>query len=140
MTLDDEQEKIAREKLAKSGSDKKEEKKASQTKATKKVAKSKSEEKISKADLEKQKRLEAIKAERASRAVDKAKVSDSTLLGSNVDLLDKDAIKQDIEEKQNTTGKDFAIIMNTTLWVIIHDWGMMTVFFIEMFMMLMDGF
>ena len=88
MTLDDAQEKAAREALGKSTDKSADEKKAAPKKANSKAKAAKP----SKEDEARAKRLEAVKAERAARAAQKAAKADEGLLGSNVDLIDQDKI------------------------------------------------
>ena len=94
MPLNDAQEKKAREELGKDA--KKEEKK---TAAKKTSAAAKKSDKPSKEEEAKKKRLEAVKAEQAARAAERAAQTDSSLLGSNVDLIDQKKIDEERAKK-----------------------------------------
>ena len=102
LPLNDEQEKKARAKLFSSPSEK-EEKKVTKKPTTnssaekKKVAAKKKEK--SKAELEIERRAAAVKAEREARAAERAARGDSGLLGSNVDLLDKNEVEKQKAEQ-----------------------------------------
>lgn len=94
MPLNDAQEKKARAELGKDA--KKEEKKAAAKKTSTAAKKS---DKPSKEDEAKKKRLEAVKAEQAARAAERAAQTDSSLLGSNVDLIDQKKIDEERAKK-----------------------------------------
>lgn len=103
MTLDDAQEKTARESLAKKDEEKEDILKKSAAKKDGSKAKKASDtkdKKLSSEEEAKKRRLEAVAAERAARAKEKAIGGDSGFLGSNVDLLDKDRIEKERAAKR----------------------------------------
>ena len=107
MTLDDAQEKTAREKLV--SADKKEDDKPSKkTASTAKKSAAKKDAKPSKEDEARAKRAEAVKAERAARAAEKAAKGDTGFLGSNVDLIDQKRIEKEREAKKVEVAKEKA--------------------------------
>ena len=95
MPLNDAQEKKARAELGKD--DKKDEKKTAAKSSSKATAKKST--KLTKEEEAKKKRLEAVKAEQAARAAERAAQSDTSLLGSNVDLIDQKKIDEERAKK-----------------------------------------